>query len=120
MKLYKEQTVLTYQFDVSKLQKQLRSVIQIHLDQFANFGSLSMNVRDSKPQHKTLKVTVNDTNRDKHINEASTQTFAYYVFKISCKYTPGMLSNWKICFNVLIIRTYDAFLCNLSKNNETA
>ena len=36
MKLYKEQPVLTSQFDVSKLQKQLQSVMQIHLDQSAN------------------------------------------------------------------------------------
>ena len=39
-KLFKERLVLTSQFDVSKLQKQLRSVIQIHLDQSANFGPL--------------------------------------------------------------------------------
>ena len=39
-KLYIKQPVLTFHFDVSKLQKQLRSVIQIHLDQSANFGLL--------------------------------------------------------------------------------
>ena len=92
MKLYKERPTLTSQFDVSKLQKQLQYVIRIHLDQSEKFGSLSINVRDSKPQHKSLKVTVNDTNRDKHINEASNQIFAYRVFKISCKHTESMLS----------------------------
>ena len=62
-------------------------------------------MRDSKPrrfvqQHKSLKVTRNATNRDKHINEASKQIFANNHFKLSCKYTQGMLSNWKICFDV--------------------
>ena len=38
VKLYSKRLVLTSQFDVSKLQKQLRSVMQIHLDQSANFG----------------------------------------------------------------------------------
>ena len=33
-------------------------------------------MRDSKQQHKLLKVTRNTTNRDKHINEASKQAFA--------------------------------------------
>ena len=42
-KLYKERPVLTSRFDVSKQQKQLRSVIQIHLDQYANFGLLPLN-----------------------------------------------------------------------------
>ena len=36
-------------------------------------------------------------------------------FKISCKYTQGMPSNLKICFNVFNIRTYGDFLCNLAK-----
>ena len=45
-------------------------------------GSVNLNcMRDSKPQrcvqqHKSLKATRNLTNRDKHINEASKQTFA--------------------------------------------
>ena len=43
-KLFEERPVLTFQFDVSKLQKQLRSVKQTHLDQSANFGSLPSNV----------------------------------------------------------------------------
>ena len=44
MKLSKERPILTSQFDVSKLQKQLQSVMQIHLDQSANFGLLPINV----------------------------------------------------------------------------
>ena len=59
MKLYKKRPP---QFDGNKLQKQLRSVIQTHLDQSANFGPLSTNACDSKPQHKSLKVTRNATN----------------------------------------------------------
>ena len=43
MKVFREQSVLTYQFDVSKLQKQFQSVIQIHLDQSASFGRLPLN-----------------------------------------------------------------------------
>ena len=43
-KLYNERPVLTSQFDISKLQKHLRSVIQIHLDQSVNFGPLPLNV----------------------------------------------------------------------------
>ena len=67
-------------------------------------------MRDSKPQYHWLKVTGNAKNRDKHINEASKQIFANNRFKISCKHTQGMLSNWKICFNVFNIKTYDEFL----------
>ena len=44
MKLFRERSALSSQFDVSKLQKQLRGVIQIHLDQSANFGPLPINV----------------------------------------------------------------------------
>ena len=44
MKLYGKRPVLTSQFDVSKLQKQLQSAVQIHLDQSANFGPLPLNV----------------------------------------------------------------------------
>ena len=72
-------------------------------------------MRDSKQQHKLLKVTRNATNRDKHINETSKQFFAKNVFKISCKFTQGMLCIWKICFNVLNIQTSDEVLCNLNK-----
>ena len=42
MKLYGKRPVLTFQFDVSKLQKQLQSVIQIYLDQSDNFGRLEV------------------------------------------------------------------------------
>ena len=38
MKLYRERPVLTSQVDGIKQQKQLRSEIEIHLDQSANFG----------------------------------------------------------------------------------
>ena len=42
--MYKLRPVLTSYFDVSKLQKQFRIIIQIHLDQSANFCSLPLNV----------------------------------------------------------------------------
>ena len=74
--LYKKRLVLTSQFDVSKLQKQLRSVIQIHFDQSSNFGPLSTNACDSKQGHNLLKVTRRATNRHKHINETSKHCFA--------------------------------------------
>ena len=76
-------------------------------------------MRDSKPQHKSLKVTRNATNRDKHINEASKQIFADNLLKVSCKYRQGMLSNCRFCFNVFNIRIYDELLCNLSNIIET-
>ena len=81
-------------------------------------------MQDSEPQrcvqqHKSLKVTQNATIRDKHINEASKQIRAKNLFKLSCKYTQGMFSNLKICFNVINKHTYDELLCNLSKLNET-
>ena len=77
-------------------------------------------MRDSKPQrcvqhHKSFKVARNATNPNKHKNEASKQAFANNLFKISCKCTQGMFSNWKICCNVINTRTYDELLCNLSK-----
>ena len=62
-------------------------------------------MHDSKPQHKSLKVTGSAKNRDKHINEASKQTFANHIIKISCKHTQGMLSIWKFCFNVFNTKT---------------
>ena len=81
-------------------------------------------MRDSKPQrcvqqHKSLKVTQTATNQDKHINEASKRSFVNNPFKISRKYTQGMFSNGKICFNVFNIRTYDKLLCNLKNYVET-
>ena len=77
-------------------------------------------MRDSKPQrcvqqHKSFKVTRNAPNPNKHINEASKQAFAHNLFEKLCKYTQGMYSNWKICCNVINIRTCDELLCNLSK-----
>ena len=79
---------------------------------------------DSKPQrcvqqHKSLKVTQNATNRHKHINEASKHIVAKNRLKLSWIYTQGMLSNWKICFNVFKRRTYDEILRILRKINET-
>ena len=81
-------------------------------------------MRDSKPHrrvqpHMLLKVTRNATNGNKHINEASKQTFTNILFKLSCEYTQGMYSSWNVCFNVFKIRTYDEFLCSLSKIIET-
>ena len=58
-KLFRERPVLTCQFDVSKLQKQLRDVIQIHLDQCANFGPLPLNVCVTVNHN----VAFNDINR---------------------------------------------------------
>ena len=43
-KMFEERPALTSQFNVSKLQKQLRSVIRNHLDQSVNFGPLPRNV----------------------------------------------------------------------------
>ena len=43
-KLFRERPVLTSQIDVSKLPKQPSSVMQIHLNQCANFGPLPLNV----------------------------------------------------------------------------
>ena len=81
-------------------------------------------MRDSKPQrfvqlHKLLKVTRNATNVDKHINEASKQTFANNLFQILCNYMQGMVFNRNICGNAFNIRIYDEFLCILSKIDET-
>ena len=81
-------------------------------------------MRDSKPhrcvqQHKSLKMRHNATIRNKHINEASKQTFANNLFKILFKGAQNMLSNSKVCFNFINIRTYDMEMCNLSKLKET-
>ena len=125
MQLYRNQPVLTSHFDVSKLQKQLQNVIQISFGLVCQLWSVTPKcMRDSKPQpcfeqHKSLKVTQNATNRDKHINETSKQIFANNLFKVSSKYTQGMFPNWKICFNVINDRTYHELLGNLSKSNDT-
>ena len=71
-------------------------------------------MRDSKPQrcvqqYESLKMRHNATNGKKRINEASKQTFAKNLFKISSTYVQSMLSNWKIRFNVTKIRTYAYF-----------
>ena len=58
MQLYKNQPVLTSQFDVSKLQNQLQSVIQIHLDYFSHFGLLPLNVC-VKVSHKVALNSIN-------------------------------------------------------------
>ena len=81
-------------------------------------------MRDSKPQHcvqqyKSLKVARNATHRNKHIKEASKQIFANSPFEISCKYTQGMLSNWKMCVNVLNVRKNDKMICVLNKIRKT-
>ena len=59
--------------------------MQVHLDQCANFVRCRLCMRDIKPQRfvqllKLLKVTRNATNVNKHINEASKQTFANNLF----------------------------------------
>ena len=82
---------------------------------FVNYNCM----RDSKPQrcvqqHNSFKVARNATNPNKHINEASKQAFANNLLKIFSKYTQSILSNWKICCNVINTRTYDELLCNLS------
>ena len=81
-------------------------------------------MRGSNPQRcvqllNLLKVTRNPTNRDKHINEASKQTYATGPFKRSCKYTQGVFSNWKICFNVFHVRTFDKPLRDLGETIKT-
>ena len=81
-------------------------------------------MRDNKQQrcvqqHKSLKVTRNATNGDKHINEAFEKSFAITQFTISSKCAQGMLSYWKIFFNAFNIRVYDEVLKALSQINET-
>ena len=44
MILHCKQPALTSQFKISRLQKQIQSVIQTHLDQSANFCSLMLTV----------------------------------------------------------------------------
>ena len=69
---------------------------------------------DSKPhrcvqQQKLLKVAQNPTNGDKQLNEAFKQFYDHNLFKISFKYTQGMLSNRKICLNIFNISKYENF-----------
>ena len=120
-KMYKKRAVLTSQFAVRDLQKQLRRVMQTHLDQSASFYPLLWNVYVTASRNFSFN-SINPWKwpnlqqiEKKHINEKSKHVFADNFFKISCKYTQDMLSNWKICFNVFNIRTYGEFLCNLAK-----
>ena len=91
---------------------------------FCQLWSVTLNCkRDSKPrrcvqQHKSLKLKRNAKNRNKHINEASKQTFANILFKILCTNMQNMLSDWKICLKIINISTYDKSLSNLRKISE--
>ena len=77
-------------------------------------------MRDSKPQHKSLKLTRTATNRNNYINEASKPNFAKFFFKVSYhSYTQGMLFNGKICFIVFNKRNYDELFCSFKSYNET-
>ena len=81
--------------------------MQTHLDQSANFGPLSTNACDSKPQHKSLKVTRNATNW-KQLHKWTIKTkFCEYFLQIIIYYTQGMLFNEKTCFTVFNKRNYD-------------
>ena len=114
--MYQERPGLTSQFDVSQLQKQLRNGNADSFGPVCHLWFVAFKcMRENRPQQKSLKVTRNATNRNKHINEASKQSFANNLIKKSCKHTQGMLSNWKICFNIFKIRTYDENLGNLIK-----
>ena len=59
-------------------------------------------MRDSKPQRyvQQLKGLKGHETRQMEINTTK-QSFTNSLFIILCKYTQGMLSNRKICFNVL-------------------
>ena len=63
----------------------------------------------SQQQRKSLKVTRNATTGHKHMNEAYKQVFTNKLLKKLSKYTLGMFSNRKICFNALNIRHCDEF-----------
>ena len=76
----------------------------------SQFWSVTLNcMRDSKPQRYVQQPKGN----------ATKQAFTNSLFKILCKYTQGMLSNRKICFNVLRKQYYNDVLCILSKINES-
>ena len=47
-------------------------------------------------QHKSFKVTQNETSLNKHINKALKPAFANNLFKMSCKYLQGLFSKWKM------------------------
>ena len=61
MEMYKERPALTSQFDVNKLQKQLRYAIQIHLGSSANFGTIFIIVCVTVSHN----VAFNSINREK-------------------------------------------------------
>ena len=97
MKLYKERFILTSQFDVRKLQKQISKCNTDSIGPVLQLWSVTLKcMRGSMPQrcvqqHKSLKVTRIATLRDEHINETSKQIFANKLFIISCKYKQDML-----------------------------
>ena len=81
-------------------------------------------MRDSKQQrcaqqHAALKLPRNAKNGDKHINEASKQTFANNLFKISFKTRQSVFSIRSIYFNAFNIRNYDKVECILIQIDET-
>ena len=99
--------------------------MQIHLDQFGNFGQLAINVCVTV-SHNVAFNNINSKNdtkcnksRQKPKPETSKQSFADSYFKISYKNTLDMFSNSKICFNVFSLRTYDELLCNWKNYKET-
>ena len=98
--------------------------MQIHSDQSANFGRLHINVcvavsQCCLQQHKSLKVTRNATNPNKHLKEACKQNFAKNMCKTSCNHAQGMLSNWMSCFNATSLPKFDNVWCVLSKTEES-
>ena len=81
-------------------------------------------MRDSKPQrcvqhHKSLKVTQNPINRDKHINEAFKQIFANDLVKISYKNMQGKPFNWNVFVSMYshneLLTKFFVFYANLVK-----
>ena len=77
-------------------------------------------MRDSKPQRcvqhqRPLEGTHSATNGDQQINETPKQTFANNLFKASCRYSQGMLSDRRNNFNFLKRRNYEFFCAFLAK-----
>ena len=98
--MYAERSGLTSQFDVSQVQKQLRSGNADSFRPVCQLWFVTLKCkRENRPEQKLFKVTQNATNRNKHINEASKQNFANNFIKISRKHTQGFLPTIKICFN---------------------
>ena len=91
--MYPERPGLTSQFDVSQLQKQLRNGNADSFGPVCQLWFVTLKCkRENRPQQKSFKVKRNATNRNKHINETSKQSFANNFIKISCKHTQRMLS----------------------------